>query len=123
MRTALTAISGFTILASAWLFTMYLVLRHPGFEWRAPLSLGFIAIGLVTIGFSRSRAPGASLRTAAAAGALCLAAAGAWAIATNVDDGFVNLIGIAFIVQGILTLCAVWLLRGPVRLTAAGGRR
>ena len=36
MRKALVGVCGFTILVSAWLFTMYFVLRHPG----NPVTLG-----------------------------------------------------------------------------------
>ena len=114
MRTALSAICVFTILASCWLFTMFLVLRHPGFGWRASLAIGFIAVSVVTLGAARAAtAPGAALRAIVAAGAVLLAGVGCWAIATNVDDGFVDVIGVALIVQSALALAFV--LRSAVR--------
>jgi hypothetical protein len=107
MRTALTAMCSFTILASTWLFTMFLILRHPGFEWRAALAVGFIAIGVITLAAARIGTPGAALRMATGAGAAALIAAGVWAIRTNVDDGFVDVIGLAFILQSALALVVV----------------
>lgn len=107
MRTALTALCGFTILASCWLLTMYLVLRHPGFEWRATLALGYAAIGIVTLVAARAAAPPAALSATVAVCAVLLAGVGGWAIHTNVDDGFVDVIGLAFITQGLLALVFV----------------
>ena len=107
MRAALTAVCVFTILASAWLFTMFLILRHPGFEWRAALSLGFMAIGAVTLAAARAAAVGSVLRTATGFGAVLLAAIGVWAIKTNVDDGYIDVIGLAFIIQSALALVLV----------------
>jgi len=104
MRTALTAICSFTILASCWLFVMYLVLRHPGFEWRAAVSLGIASLSALTLATVRTAQPGVGIRVVAACGAAALAGVGIWAIKTNVDDGFIDLIGLAFIMQGVLTI-------------------
>jgi hypothetical protein len=104
MRTILTAVCGFTVLASGWLFTMYLILGHPGFQWRAAAALGFAAIGLITLTTVRARHAGTGLLTTAGLGAVVLAGVGIWAIATNVDDGFNDVIGAAFIVQAALTV-------------------
>ena len=110
MRTTVTAICGFTMLASCWLFVMFLVLRHPGFEWHAVLSLGFVAVGGITMAAGWMRTPGALVRAAAGVGGVALGAVGAWAMHTNVDEGFVDVIGLAFIVQAIVTV--VFLIRG-----------
>jgi hypothetical protein len=104
MRTTLTAICTFTILASCWLFVMYFVLRHPGFEWRAALAVGYAATGVLTLLTVYRFSTSAAWRAAAAAGALALGGVGIWAIRTNVDDGFVDLIGLAFIAQSLLTM-------------------
>jgi hypothetical protein len=104
MRATLTAICGFTMLASAWLFVMLLVLRHPGFEWRAALALGFIGIGMLTLAGVWHPQPGIAWRVAMAAGAIALGAAGVWAMKTNVDEGFVDVISLALMLQAILTL-------------------
>src|SRR5436190_20180902 len=89
MRLALTAICGFTMLASCWLFVMFLVLRHPGFEWRASISLVFVAIGALTLVGARRPDPGIVLQLAIASGGAALGAAGVWAMETNIDEGFV----------------------------------
>jgi hypothetical protein len=104
MRAAVTTVCGFTMLASSWLFVMFLVLRHPGFEWRAALSIGFIGIGALTLAELWLPQPGTTLRILVGIAALALGVAGAWAIQTNVDEGFIDVIGLAFILQAILTL-------------------
>jgi len=108
MRAAVTAVCAFTVVASCWLFVMFLVLRHPGYEWRAVLSLGFAAIGALTIAATRRAALDGAFTAALAAGAIAIGATGAWAITTNVDEGFVDLIGLAFIVQAVMTLAYLW---------------
>lgn len=108
MRTALTAICGFTILASGWLFVMFLVLRHPGFEWRAAMALGFVAVSAITLFAARTTTPPPALSATVALGGIVQAAVGAWAMHGNVDDGFVDVIGITFIAQGVLALAFVW---------------
>ena len=107
MRTALTAICLFTILACSWFVVMFLVLRHPGFEWRAALAVGFVAVSVLTLATARAVAPGAVQRAAVALGALLLAAAGVWAITTNVDEGYVDVTGLALIVQSVLAVAFV----------------
>jgi hypothetical protein len=104
MRAAVMALCVFTILASGWLFVMFLVLRHPGFEWRAALSLGVAAISVVTLAGLWKPTCGIALHAAMAGGAAALGAAGVWAMKTNVDEGFVDLISLAFIAQAGLTL-------------------
>ena len=119
MRSALTTICAFTMLASGWLFVMFLVLRHPGFEWRALVSIGFAAIGALTL--AGIRRPGLLWRVSVASGAVVLGAAGVWAIKTNVDEGFVDVIGLSFVVQAILTLA--YLLARQVRGPGPGSDR
>ena len=104
MRTTLTLLGTFTTLASAWLVTMYLVLQHSGFAGRAAMAAAFMGISVVIVISARAARPAVVLRAAAAAGALLLGAAGCWAIRTNVDDGFVDILGLAFIVQAVLAL-------------------
>jgi hypothetical protein len=104
MRSVLTAVCGFTMLASCWLFVMFLILRHPGYEWRAVLSLGFVGIGALTLTGLWLPQPGTARRVAIGGAAVALGVVGAWAIKTNVDEGFVAVIGLAFIVQAALTV-------------------
>src|SRR4051812_26711166 len=108
MRTTVTAVCAFSMLVSTWLFVMFLILRHPGYEVRAAASLGFVAIGLVTLASVWLPRPGAALRVAAIAGAIMLGAAGVWAMKTNVDEGFVDVVGLTFIVQALVTIGYVW---------------
>jgi hypothetical protein len=104
MRATLTALAACTLLASLWLCMMYFILRHPGFEWRAALALGFALVGALTVAAVQRPGPGLPLVIAVAVGNVALLAIGAWAIASPHDDGFVDVIGLAFIVQGALAL-------------------
>jgi hypothetical protein len=121
LRWLLTMLCGFTVLGSAWLFVMYLVLRHPGFEWRAGAAIGYLTIGLVTLVALRSPHPPRALRALALAGGGMLAAVGVWVLRTNVDEGFADVFGFAFALQGALAIsvflrAAAW--RPPVSSTA-----
>ena len=49
LKTALAAIAVFTAAASCWLFVMYFVLKHPGYEWRAALAALFVAQSVLTL--------------------------------------------------------------------------
>jgi len=109
MKATVTALCAFTMLASGWLVLMFLVLRHPGFEWRAALAAGFIATGAFTLAGVWLPRPGAALKALVALGAVAIGAAGVWAIRTNVDEGFVDVIGLALLLQAVLTL--VYLVR------------
>src|SRR5262249_21098252 len=84
---------------------------HPGYEWRAMMAIGFIAISVLTLTCARADQPGAALRTSALIGGVILGGAGIWAIRANVDDGFADVIGAAFGMQAVLTVIAA--LRGP----------
>ena len=109
MKSALTAVAAVTILASLWLCTMYFVLRHPGFEWRAAQALGFALVGALTIAAVQRANANPPLLAAVALGNAALLAIGVWAIASPHDDGFVDIIGLMFIAQGALAL--LWTMR------------
>ena len=118
----LSVLCAFTILAAAWLFTMYLILRHPGFEWRAAQAAGIVAVSVTTLAAVHAARPAAWLRATAAAGAIALFAVGTGAIAANhaagADfDGFADVIGLALAAQSALTL--LWLVRRLGRLRKA----
>ena len=123
----LTMLSGFTILAAGWLFTMYLILRHPGFEWRAAMALGFVVASGVIVAAVHRRPPGVGHLIVAAAAAIALAATGAWAVTTNHApgagfEGFIDVIGLALVLQG--TLAGVWIavrLLGARRISVTAG--
>ena len=104
-----TGVCAFTILAAGWLFTMYFVLRHPGYQWRAVVALLLVGQAVATLAALRRR-PTLPLRIVVLAGAAAIAAYGATAVIQNSlpanphFEGFVNLIGLALLVQGVLTL-------------------
>src|SRR2546426_11351801 len=108
MRALLSVVSTFNVLASAWLFTMFLVLRHPGFEARAALSALFVALGVATLVAVNLERAAPVLRAGVALGNAALAALGAWVIAQNNAaphfEGYLLLIGASFVVQGVLTV-------------------
>jgi hypothetical protein len=109
MRGVLTAVCGFTILASAWLVAMFLILRHPGFEWRAALSFGLMAASLATLVAVRARRPAAWLRTGAGAAGLAVLVIGAAIFIQNLAphagfEGYTLVISFALIAQGAMTL-------------------
>ncbi len=104
MRLALRTITGVTIAASLWLFVMYFVLQHPGYQWRAAMTAGFVAVGLFVWIAAGLATPPAWIRALAAASGLAVFAAGAWAMRTNVDEGFVDVISVMLMAQGVLTL-------------------
>jgi hypothetical protein len=102
-RPALRTFCGFTIAASTWLFVMYFVLGHPGYLWRAAIAAGFVAVGLTTWIAAGRTTPAGWLRTLTAAGGVAIFAAGAWAMHTNVDEGFVDVVSLALMTQAVLT--------------------
>jgi hypothetical protein len=106
MRLALRTITGMTVAASLWLFVMYFVLQHPGYQWRAAMAAGFVAIGLFVWTATSLATPPAWIRVLAATCGIAVFAAGAWAMRTNVDEGFVDVIGTMLMTRGVLTL--VW---------------
>ena len=91
---------------------MYFILRHPGFEWRAAQAAGFIAVSVATLVLLSRPHSSPALRTAVAAGALAVLAAGAAALWENHRpgahfEGFVDVIGWALCAQGVLTFAVM----------------
>jgi len=109
MRWLLRLNSGFTAAALLWLTVMFFVLRHPGYLPNAltaaamvAVSLGVLAMTVVDVG----RWP---TRLAAALLALMLLAYGASALWRNHAgaghfEGYAEVIGLALVAQGVLTL-------------------
>jgi hypothetical protein len=110
MRTALAAVSAFTLLACAWLCVMFFVLRHPGFEWRAALSALVVIQSALTLVLLAAGSFTARPRLLLALGACGLLALGASAFVANERagdwEGYAAVISIALAVQGVLTLIA-----------------
>jgi hypothetical protein len=102
------AVTSFTIVAGAWLSAMYLVLRHDGYWWRLLISLAVVGLGLATLRALR-RPPSVELKTVLIVGALALGTLGVSALWQNNGpnahfEGFVAVIGLAFVVQAALML-------------------
>jgi hypothetical protein len=109
MRTLIAGMSAFVALACAWLLVMYLILRHPGFEWRAAMSAGFIGVSLATI-VAAWHQFGAVFRSLLAAAAVAIAVVAVSAIIDNNrasnphGEAFVDVIGLALLAQAGGTL-------------------
>ena len=112
MRIALAAVCAFTLFACGWLFIMFFVLRDPGFEWRAGVTALLIvqsAATLLVLGTRpRSRWP----RIALGLGGCAIVVVGALAFMANESasdwEGYVAVISAALVLQGVLTLPAVF---------------
>jgi hypothetical protein len=113
MTPMLVCLSLFSLAAGCWLALMESILRHPAFPQRiaiAALIVGQSALTLIAIAGSPRRVT----RYIVGAGACALFAMGALAVLKNVRgpgfEGFALIIGLALIVQAILTLSVM--LRG-----------
>jgi hypothetical protein len=121
LKTALAAIAVFTAAASCWLFVMYLVLRHPGYQAGASMAAIFVAQSVLTLVLVASDGPARSsgrpagpqavqngLRLVVLAGACGIAWAGYSAVSSTLSgphfEGFALVIGAALVMQGLLTL-------------------
>ena len=109
MRAALSAVAALSLVVSAWLLVMYLVLRHPGYQWRAAMALGLIGIGMVAIAGAWLDAAPPVLRAALVVGAAILAFVGVTAIVGNHRpgghfEGYLEVAGLLFSAQAVLML-------------------
>ena len=121
MKTLLAAIAVFTAAASGWLFVMYFVLQHPGYQGRASLAAIFVAQSILTLILIASGAPASGsestdgrravhvgLRLVVLAGACGFIWAGYSAASSTLSgphfEGFALVIGSALVVQGLLTI-------------------
>lgn len=121
LKTALAAIAVFTAAASCWLFVMYFVLRHPGYQAGASIAAIFVAQSLLTLVLVASGTPAhaagrldglpavhAGLRLVVLVGACGIAWAGYSAVSATLTgdhfEGFALVIGVALVAQGLMTL-------------------
>jgi len=110
MRAALSAVAALSLVVCAWLFVMFLVLQHPGYQWRAAMALGLIALGIVAIAGAWQDDPAPPvLRAALAVGAAILAFVGVTAIVGNHRpgghfEGYLEVAGLLFSAQAVLML-------------------
>jgi multisubunit Na+/H+ antiporter MnhB subunit len=110
MKTTLTVVSAFTLLACAWLCVMFFVLRHPGFEWRAALSALVVIHSATTLVLLAAGPLTVRPRILLAVGACGLLTLGVSAFLANEAasdwEGYAAVISIALVIQGVLTLLA-----------------
>lgn len=103
----LTVMSWFTLACTCWLAVMDVVLRHPGYVMQAAAALGLGMICLVTIVVQRFDV-GAAKERWLWAGALVLLGVGGAAFWQNARaahfEGYIFLISLALVVQGLLML-------------------
>jgi hypothetical protein len=125
MKTCLIVLSCFTAAASCWLVVMYVVLQHPGYEWRAAMATLFVIQSVLTVAALAGWADGGWVRGVLLAGAAAILLAGGSAVrATLAGDhfeGFALVIGLALVIQGALTLVIV-LRQRPFELFTAPQR-
>ena len=102
MITLVSLASIATMLVSGWMTVMYLVLRHPGYWWRAAIAAA-VCLGAATLVTGR---PLPRLRLPIAVWGAALCAFGIWALVAPGDDGWTIVAGAIFIVEGILAAAA-----------------
>jgi hypothetical protein len=104
-RVLLTSVSVATSIVSAWMITMYFVLRHPGYLERAGIA-GLVLVGAVAAATSAWRQSPIA-RSILSVWAVGLAGLGLWALfGPSGDDGWVLIAGALFIIQAVMTLVA-----------------
>ena len=108
MRTVIAGLCLLTILVCAWLFMMYFVLRHPGYQERAALVAGLGAIAAATLVCTLLSRPPVWLRASVAAGALVLIYVGVTTISANHRaghfEGYAEISGALFVALGASAL-------------------
>jgi hypothetical protein len=117
MKRALTTLSLVTCAVSGWMFTMYFVLRHPGFLGRAGIAaLIFLGAAAVATGLWRAAS---SARLLLGLWAAALLALGLWALfGASGDDGWVLIAGLLFVAEGVVALLVFS--SGGTIMTSAG---
>jgi len=110
MRASLTWMCVVTVFAGAWLAVMENILRHPGFVGRSALAACIVVQGIATVLFLMLHGP-TLFRILVLGGAIGAALLGAAAVIRILNaahfEGFVLVIGVALVVQGILALVVV----------------
>jgi len=124
MRKALAGLSCFTGAASCWLAVMFVVLGHPGYQWRTVMALLFVVQSVLTLAALAGYANGGGIRLLLLLGAASTVVAGGQALRANASsadpEGYAEVIGLALIIQGALTLW-VWLLSSRPAARSPGG--
>ncbi len=111
MRLLYRSATLFNVATALWLSVMFLILRHPDYGPKAAATLGvavFCALAFRAAGPN----PSQRMRVAALAGSAILGAFGTWAIYQDLQptasfEGFVLIIGAAWIVQAAAALLSI----------------
>jgi hypothetical protein len=107
MRALLIAVCGLTLVATAWLGVMSVVLHHPGFERVALTAALFALQSLLVIGVAGGWLGGSAWRVLSFMGAAAVAWTGVRAILANLSsnhfEGYVLVIGVLLVLQALLT--------------------
>ncbi len=108
MRRILIGLSGFTLLAAAWLGSMSVVLHHPGYERNVAFAVAFALQSLMTVLVTTKSLTALSWRILVGIGALGMIWAGISAVNATVTgphfEGYVLIIGSALLLQGLFTV-------------------
>jgi len=106
MKSLWIAASLFLILAGSWFAFMEFALQHPGFQIRAIVSLLVVLYAALSLLYTRQQAT--TLRHTLTLGAVCGITLGCYAVYTEFRttdfEGYILLVGLGLITQGVLTL-------------------
>lgn len=107
MRTLTNLVCAFGVLACGWLAVMFVVLHRLGFERGAAISGLFVLQSLLALAMVNHILQATAWRLVTLAGAAGIIWAGSRAVAVTLAaqhfEGYALLIGIALILQGLLT--------------------
>ena len=107
MKSTFAATSGFTALAGGWLAMMELILKHNGYEGRIGMDLLMALQGIAALLASKASKRPPLIRSVFLVSAIALGYIGMSALTVISRrahfEGFVVVIGIAIIVQAIVT--------------------
>ena len=126
MKPTLLGLSCLTAAASCWLVVMYFVLQHPGYEWRAVRAAVFVVQSALTVAALAGWVDGGWVRVLLLTGAAGMLLAGGLALQANLAgshfEGYALVIGLALVLQGLLTLMVFAGVRatGSLRSPASG---
>ena len=119
VRVLLNVLCGLTIAASAWLGVMFVVLHRPGFERGAGVAGLFVLQSLLVVVVANGWFSGLLWRALSVAGAVGLAATGAFLVVRVLNgphfEGYLLVIGVLVTLEGLATLLSLIVKSAPIR--------